>query len=319
MAISSPVNVSVNGVIPGTIDSHLMPSPSEIYPTITSASYNSVVTGSTSTTSSSAKSSNSYTPRPQKSQPMLRHDSSSSSERQKNLPVSSFAALPAHRLLPSPSISSLSSSASSVSSFTNQKIIDHVQAAFKFSSEKSHSLSFNVGDTIRVLLKLESGWWDGVNPQGQRGWFPSNYVVPLAHAQLPPSADTTISCTADINSNIGARGHSQASAQAAHAAHTAQPATANNSDFHPATTDYKHVELSADSIQQAPEIATTQWLSSDTQAGRFYYNPSLKIYAASLPFTPQKQVINGQAPSNANITVDPYAELVSIASSLSVP
>lgn len=90
-----------------------------------------------------------------------------------------------HGLLPSPSISSLSSATSSLSSFSTQKVIDHVQAIYLYYSEKPNSLSFQAGDIIRVLLKLESGWWDGVNPQGQRGWFPSNYTTALAPALAP--------------------------------------------------------------------------------------------------------------------------------------
>lgn len=36
-------------------------------------------------------------------------------------------------------------------------------------------LSFRAGQVIRVLNKDSSGWWDG-ELDGQRGWFPSNYV-----------------------------------------------------------------------------------------------------------------------------------------------
>ncbi|KAI6041399.1 cell division control protein 25 [Pisolithus marmoratus] len=36
-------------------------------------------------------------------------------------------------------------------------------------------LSFRAGQVVRVLNKDPSGWWDG-ELDGQRGWFPSNYV-----------------------------------------------------------------------------------------------------------------------------------------------
>lgn len=36
-------------------------------------------------------------------------------------------------------------------------------------------LAFRAGDTIRVLSRDPSGWWDG-ELDGRRGWFPSNYV-----------------------------------------------------------------------------------------------------------------------------------------------
>ncbi|KAL4080904.1 ras guanine nucleotide exchange factor domain-containing protein [Scleroderma citrinum] len=49
-------------------------------------------------------------------------------------------------------------------------------------------LSFRVGQVIHVLNRDPSGWWDG-EIEGQRGWFPSNYV----------SADeAVISLTEDI-------------------------------------------------------------------------------------------------------------------------
>ncbi|CCG84890.1 protein of unknown function [Taphrina deformans PYCC 5710] len=51
----------------------------------------------------------------------------------------------------------------------------YVRALYPFSSTESSSLGFNAGDLIRVLTKLESGWWDGLL-RGERGWFPSNYV-----------------------------------------------------------------------------------------------------------------------------------------------
>ena len=36
-------------------------------------------------------------------------------------------------------------------------------------------LSFSAGQLIKLVSKHESGWWDG-ELDGQRGWFPSNFV-----------------------------------------------------------------------------------------------------------------------------------------------
>ncbi|CAO3653766.1 unnamed protein product [Mucor hiemalis] len=55
------------------------------------------------------------------------------------------------------------------------KIIGRVRAIYSYYSEEHSSLSFSRGNQIDVLAKLESGWWDGWC-NGQRGWFPSNYV-----------------------------------------------------------------------------------------------------------------------------------------------
>jgi hypothetical protein len=51
-----------------------------------------------------------------------------------------------------------------------------VQAEYPFTSPDGSALSFARGDVIEVLTQLESGWWDGLLPGGERGWFPSNYV-----------------------------------------------------------------------------------------------------------------------------------------------
>lgn len=41
------------------------------------------------------------------------------------------------------------------------KIIGQVRAIYAYHSEEHSSLSFQKGDHIDVLAKLESGWWDG--------------------------------------------------------------------------------------------------------------------------------------------------------------
>ncbi|KAJ3123880.1 hypothetical protein HK098_001580 [Nowakowskiella sp. JEL0407] len=52
-----------------------------------------------------------------------------------------------------------------------------VQALFDYQgSEENSQLSFRAGDIIQVFNQLESGWWDGI-ANGQRGWFPVNYVT----------------------------------------------------------------------------------------------------------------------------------------------
>lgn len=49
-----------------------------------------------------------------------------------------------------------------------------VRALYDYEADDRTSLSFHKGDTIQVITRLESGWWDGVI-NGVRGWFPSNY------------------------------------------------------------------------------------------------------------------------------------------------
>ena len=53
------------------------------------------------------------------------------------------------------------------------------RALYDYQTNDSSSLSFRKGDIIEVLTRLESGWWDGLL-NDERGWFPSNYVVPIS-------------------------------------------------------------------------------------------------------------------------------------------
>jgi len=51
----------------------------------------------------------------------------------------------------------------------------HVEAKFDFEAQDESQLSLKQGDIIQVISRLSSGWWDGIC-NGNRGWFPSNYV-----------------------------------------------------------------------------------------------------------------------------------------------
>lgn len=66
----------------------------------------------------------------------------------------------------------------------------YVQAMHDFESDAAGvtCLSFKAGQIIRVYNQHQTGWWDG-ECNGQRGWFPSNYVntqimVRYSHALL---------------------------------------------------------------------------------------------------------------------------------------
>ena len=54
-------------------------------------------------------------------------------------------------------------------------MVSHCEAKFDFYGQDDSQLSFKKGDIIQVISRLDSGWWDGIC-NGQRGWFPSNYV-----------------------------------------------------------------------------------------------------------------------------------------------
>ncbi|AOW04453.1 uncharacterized protein YALI1_D28150g [Yarrowia lipolytica] len=78
---------------------------------------------------------------------------------------------------------------SSPSHFAAQpQAIGTVVALYDFHSDRPHSLPFKKGDTIQVLLKLDSGWWDGVHTaSGKRGWFPSNYTKTVEQSPSQPT------------------------------------------------------------------------------------------------------------------------------------
>lgn len=308
--ISGPVNVKINGTKASSnplaqfsTAEAMMASSIGIHPTTTAESVSSA--SSTSATIESSQNSilsqqTQRTPQTENRSKDLRLQINSSFN-----PESS-----SHRQPNSPSVSSISSSGSTPASVTNAKVIDHVQAKYSFTSEKQVSLSFKAGDIIRVFLKLESGWWDGLNPQGQRGWFPSNYTEPLP-LNLIPSDASTFSDTSDSNSNIGAhiqlhavplaaaatdvrgstsspqkskdhqrvRSWSQVSDRARRAVLSQLESSATiDYDFNPATTDYKYYELT-----DLKDFSPSQWTVCDINSGKYFLNHSLKAYTSSLP------------------------------------
>ncbi|KAG8968747.1 hypothetical protein FRC03_006202 [Tulasnella sp. 419] len=66
-----------------------------------------------------------------------------------------------------------------------------VRALYDYQSADASSLSFRRGALIEVLTQLESGWWDGLL-DGERGWFPSNYVVQVSDQEVEQELATRI-------------------------------------------------------------------------------------------------------------------------------
>ena len=56
-------------------------------------------------------------------------------------------------------------------------VLFKVRARFDFKGEQARDLSFKKGVKIDVYGKTLTGWWLGrVLPNGEAGYFPSNYV-----------------------------------------------------------------------------------------------------------------------------------------------
>jgi son of sevenless-like protein len=79
----------------------------------------------------------------------------------------------------------------------NPIVICRVRALYPFQSTDQSSLCFKQGDCIEVLAQLETGWWDGWC-DGQRGWFPSNYVEVLEEEDSVNCLPNALSCTMDL-------------------------------------------------------------------------------------------------------------------------
>lgn len=66
------------------------------------------------------------------------------------------------------------------------KCKDTVIALYDFPGTQPSHLPLDLGDTVYVLAKSDSGWWDGVvisNGEMLRGWFPHNYVRSVNYVQ----------------------------------------------------------------------------------------------------------------------------------------
>ena len=68
-----------------------------------------------------------------------------------------------------------------------------VRGLYDFSSSDPSKLPFKVGETIYVIKKHESGWWNGVIPgdKVRFGWFPATYVEELNKAAVEIKSRTT--------------------------------------------------------------------------------------------------------------------------------
>ncbi|KAI5288455.1 hypothetical protein KEM52_001141, partial [Ascosphaera acerosa] len=89
----------------------------------------------------------------------------------------------------------------------------YVRALYDYDSTSPSSISFRAGDLIRVLNRLESGWWDGILDD-VRGWFPSNYTVVVAEEPVEdPEED------AQLHASVSgqAQAHIQTHEQTGHA------------------------------------------------------------------------------------------------------
>ena len=80
------------------------------------------------------------------------------------------------------------------SSASNSPQVPHltlVRALYDYTSQVNSGLSFKQGQIIHVINQLDSGWWDGIC-NGQRGWFPMNFVQELSASSASDDIEKTL-------------------------------------------------------------------------------------------------------------------------------
>lgn len=161
---------------------------------------------------------------------------------------------------------------SSPSHFASQpQAIGTVVALYDFHSERPHSLPFKKGDTIQVLLKLDSGWWDGVHQaSGKRGWFPSNYTKAVGEPQQPttPKKETRDrDTTRDLRSSLSAFSMSQEGRQSSMSPRrqaAAGSAIPDDPGLAPPSRDMSRDTISRDVPRDVPRDISRDPLSRDS-------------------------------------------------------
>ena len=77
-----------------------------------------------------------------------------------------------------------------------------VRALYDYHSTDPTNLSFQEGTLIRVLTQLQSGWWDGCI-DGERGWFPCNFVTEVTPETLAMEEDGFLDVDGSDDSSEG--------------------------------------------------------------------------------------------------------------------
>ncbi|KAG1751178.1 ras guanine nucleotide exchange factor domain-containing protein [Suillus lakei] len=145
--------------------------------------------------------------------------SSSASSSSLNLPDSEQSSRPLHYPLASASDETVRVSPSP----------EFVLALHDFHPQHQNAtcLSFRAGQVIHVLNRDSSGWWDG-EINGQRGWFPSNYV----------SADErVISLTEDVLPQSPGSRHGHTMSAVSAASWASAPSRGSRKDHRPLVTE----------------------------------------------------------------------------------
>ncbi|RIA80506.1 ras guanine nucleotide exchange factor domain-containing protein [Glomus cerebriforme] len=133
-----------------------------------------------------------------------------------------------------------------------------VRALYDFNSNDTSSLSFKRDDIIQVLTQLESGWWDGLC-NGERGWFPSNYVTTYEEGELLDDEEDKLSGWISQQTPDGETFY--------YNTRTQESAWDLPDDNESITTNIRDTISSNRSLRQLPE----NWIQQPTEDGNTYY------------------------------------------------
>lgn len=192
------------------------------------------------------------------------------------------------------------------------RIIDTVTAITEYKSDKSNILNLNLGDTISVITKTESGWWDGVifgEDSTARGWFPNTYTKSIsltapytdstnAHSQSNKFLNLSALLRHNLNDDPRSRKNSTVSfASSEHSIHS-EFTGKSHSFAEPTTKPVSSKDIYIVSPQEAESIFSSTGSSNipiwtpvaTTENTIVYYNAELNIYCKQLPYISNPEV-----------------------------
>jgi son of sevenless-like protein len=196
--------------------------------------------------------------------------------------------------------------------------IDTVSVVADYKSDKPNILNLSIGDTVYVLTKTESGWWDGLifGEDTERGWFPSTYTKAVSSpfsestpslqmnaTARPPNLSTLLRQT--LNGRASPTSRKNSSISFASSDHSIHSEFTNNSgsksqsigDPSPNSgVNVKEINLVLPQEIEAMFSSTGSsnvpiWTPVTTNENTIvYYNSELNIYCKQLPYISNPEV-----------------------------
>ena len=77
-----------------------------------------------------------------------------------------------------------------------------MKVTFDYTAEQQDELGLTTGQFIRIIQKIEGGWWEGqIEGTKDKGWFPDNFVETLADTR--ELVKVTCAYTAERQGELG--------------------------------------------------------------------------------------------------------------------